>query len=546
MLPLTGETRSPPILSRLFTSLGLGASCPPPTGPYLVKSVHARVSGSVLVQAFAPVCERDVGRPAGGEVANKKIAISGANRTSGNECAGGREEKGKLWSEVGKPVVGDEGENKKFVISDANRTSENEEEEDKGKRGGVLSTGERAAQGRGRNEKIVISSANPTSGNERGVEGEDEAECVVNGKNEKAGLKGFDCEDGLAEVRDPTESEETRRHYRRGVIKGTSLFASMPKFVLTLFLGAAHHPLNGTPRSARVWKENERSLPCVFFSHGLGGNSDVYVKTAADLASYGFVVICLEHEDGSASYAKTEQGQVVEYKKPPFLDYTRDNVVNFRAPFLQRREREIRDVVAYFSNSAEEFDEEHHVELQYIRKSVDPTKFFLGGHSFGGASSVFIAQNWPNRFKGVLLYDVWPFPIPDLLKPFGGGTPILSILSEPFSNSPEALLTKEMFQNRPNLISTWMPGTVHQTFSDTPFWGPSFLGRLLQLRGRADPLAAQESFIKMSVSFMAAVLGGSPIDENYMNNVVLKDDMMRRFPKKEEGEQEGGGVVTAT
>jgi hypothetical protein len=41
--------------------------------------------------------------------------------------------------------------------------------------------------------------------------------------------------------------------------------------------------------------------PVVLFSHGLKGSADVYSKIASDLASHGFVVFCLEHEDGSAS-----------------------------------------------------------------------------------------------------------------------------------------------------------------------------------------------------------------------------------------------------
>ncbi len=36
---------------------------------------------------------------------------------------------------------------------------------------------------------------------------------------------------------------------------------------------------------------------------------------------------------------------------------------------------------------------------------------FVGGHSFGAASSVIVSQNLSKYFKGCVLYDLWPFPL---------------------------------------------------------------------------------------------------------------------------------------
>ena len=46
-------------------------------------------------------------------------------------------------------------------------------------------------------------------------------------------------------------------------------------------------------------------LPTVIFSHGLGGNCDNYSQLCGDIASHGYIVIAMEHEDGSGSYAKS-------------------------------------------------------------------------------------------------------------------------------------------------------------------------------------------------------------------------------------------------
>lgn len=72
-------------------------------------------------------------------------------------------------------------------------------------------------------------------------------------------------------------------------------------------------------------------------------------------------MVAFEHEDGSGSYAKTENGKEIFYVKPPYVDYTRyvlgwiylyiyiqltktnhrENVVGWRKTFLEKRRLEI-------------------------------------------------------------------------------------------------------------------------------------------------------------------------------------------------------------
>ena len=40
-----------------------------------------------------------------------------------------------------------------------------------------------------------------------------------------------------------------------------------------------------------------QSLPCVVFSHGLGGNRLLYSTYCCDLASHGCFVACVEHRE---------------------------------------------------------------------------------------------------------------------------------------------------------------------------------------------------------------------------------------------------------
>lgn len=64
-------------------------------------------------------------------------------------------------------------------------------------------------------------------------------------------------------------------------------------------------PLQGAPLVA-----GGPQHPVVVFSHGLGGNRMLYSITCSELASQGYVVLALEHADGSASACKLAGGKV--------------------------------------------------------------------------------------------------------------------------------------------------------------------------------------------------------------------------------------------
>jgi platelet-activating factor acetylhydrolase len=72
--------------------------------------------------------------------------------------------------------------------------------------------------------------------------------------------------------------------------------------------------------------------PTAIFSHGLGGNRNAYSYLAGSLASYGVVVICPEHRDGSAALTLIRDPQSQNHKR------TRRVVPYVRLPHTQVRE----------------------------------------------------------------------------------------------------------------------------------------------------------------------------------------------------------------
>jgi Platelet-activating factor acetylhydrolase, isoform II len=52
-------------------------------------------------------------------------------------------------------------------------------------------------------------------------------------------------------------------------------------------------------------------LPVVFFSHGLGGSAEMYAYQTHALAKHGYVVVVLDHSDGSAPAVARKDGQIL-------------------------------------------------------------------------------------------------------------------------------------------------------------------------------------------------------------------------------------------
>ena len=56
-------------------------------------------------------------------------------------------------------------------------------------------------------------------------------------------------------------------------------------------------------------EEEPKAFPLVVFSHGLSGTMEMYTQLCSQIASTGCVVVAIEHEEGSASYAERFAGK---------------------------------------------------------------------------------------------------------------------------------------------------------------------------------------------------------------------------------------------
>jgi hypothetical protein len=66
-----------------------------------------------------------------------------------------------------------------------------------------------------------------------------------------------------------------------------------------------------TPATRNAEPLADTKSPIIAFSHGLGGNADIYSYQTISLAANGYVVVVVEHSDGSAPVVSRQDGSVV-------------------------------------------------------------------------------------------------------------------------------------------------------------------------------------------------------------------------------------------
>ena len=243
----------------------------------------------------------------------------------------------------------------------------------------------------------------------------------------------------------------------------------------------------------------KKKVPIIIISHGLGGTYELYSKLCQDLASFGYFVIALEHEDGSASYALPyNSDQHIHYKSfPSDLSNTQKSVSFFRLPFLEKRKEEIEALLNWLKNPLEtednsvdsndtlpgELEYEKLFDFYLLHDYADLDQIFLLGHSFGACTAIYCSHEpiFREMIKKIVLLDAWTFPLSKSHIKKGIGLNTLSILSEVFSTVDEFACTFELFRNtmkknKLTCLSYYFPGTNHSQFSDLHYITKQRLG----------------------------------------------------------------------
>ncbi|KZO98201.1 hypothetical protein CALVIDRAFT_535777 [Calocera viscosa TUFC12733] len=246
--------------------------------------------------------------------------------------------------------------------------------------------------------------------------------------------------------------------------------------------------------------DEKRQWPLVLFSHGLAGGRTTYSTFCGRLASSGYVVLALEHRDGTGPMVFPKDKNGVVYAKP----YSRvdevecddvdpkDVPMHFRATQLEFRKREIYEAYSAFCQLVE--GDSARGGLQSIDGSPVDWDMFVGtvrcdedvvlsGHSFGGATIFHIISTPPPPghddipISKSLVLDPWldPLPTPGPEPRAGPPRPNLCVI-----NSERFTLWKAHFGRMSEVVSSWrnekgaeswlmtISRCRHDSFSDFP------------------------------------------------------------------------------
>eukprot|EP00520_Triparma_pacifica_P006993 CAMPEP_0118646164 /NCGR_PEP_ID=MMETSP0785-20121206/7904_1 /TAXON_ID=91992 /ORGANISM="Bolidomonas pacifica, Strain CCMP 1866" /LENGTH=474 /DNA_ID=CAMNT_0006538127 /DNA_START=115 /DNA_END=1536 /DNA_ORIENTATION=+ len=159
------------------------------------------------------------------------------------------------------------------------------------------------------------------------------------------------------------------------------------------------------------------SLPVVVYSHGLGGTASLYSTQSTSLASHGYVVMLVEHSDGSAPLTMSQSGKIIEHYKDIYkLRNDTERGIQWDTPDYVRGRREqllvrIEEVVetAKWAKSAFNPDSTSKLPpaIAPLRGKLDVSKgVHLVGHSFGGATVLSAGgKHGSSIFRSVVAHD---------------------------------------------------------------------------------------------------------------------------------------------
>ncbi|KAJ3081097.1 Platelet-activating factor acetylhydrolase, partial [Quaeritorhiza haematococci] len=256
-----------------------------------------------------------------------------------------------------------------------------------------------------------------------------------------------------------------------------------------------------------------QKFPLAIYSHGLGGTRTTYSTFCGDLASFGFVVACIEHRDGSAAVsAKSHYKERVRFRRPDPKEVkhgqTNDEYLfELRRGQVTYKVREINETVALLRKLEEGVKVDNlfpagKFEEGSFKGRLDFSHFVMSGHSFGGAAALTALQQPDHPFKCGIIMDPWMYAVLD--EPIH--VPIISLQSETFHWKKNLDPLKKLLTSTPP-TSKFMVirGTSHQDVSDLPLMYP-WLAKKIGLSGTADTYYAFDVSRKAHFEFLRRML----------------------------------------
>lgn len=139
----------------------------------------------------------------------------------------------------------------------------------------------------------------------------------------------------------------------------------------------------------------DKKMPVVIFSHGIRGHRNIASGLLREMASQGFVVYSLDHNDGTAASTFDEKTNETNF-------YAQEDMtdMNLWKERIEVRCEEIKDVLTHIHSKPKDINN----DIEY-----DLNRIVIVGHGFGGCTALLAASREPNRISHCVMLDPWLF-----------------------------------------------------------------------------------------------------------------------------------------
>ncbi|EME26665.1 Platelet-activating factor acetylhydrolase [Galdieria sulphuraria] len=276
------------------------------------------------------------------------------------------------------------------------------------------------------------------------------------------------------------------QRYPHPLVKATvQLFGARPAYAFLLSIASwmKSPMLSDVPlaHSTEPW-------PVVLFSHGLFANRLSYSVLCAEMASHGYIVVSVDHTDGSVPLVYFKDGDVLFYRK--LTQEERETpAVSQTIRILQAHRRVVDLQVALASLKVLNEESKNLVNLPThldFRGKINLKEVTVMGHSFGGATSL-IACYLEKRFSKCLALDPWMEAVPDeLSNSFSQlNASVVCIHTEKFQTETSlkkvAVILKQSQQSGYFAAHWKLKGASHEAQADYSILLPHHVQRILNM-----------------------------------------------------------------
>ena len=257
----------------------------------------------------------------------------------------------------------------------------------------------------------------------------------------------YPAEDTAASVRQPYLDNPERR------LDMVAYQSGLPKFLIRHMKNVR---TNSWVNADALTQDSKQ--PVVLFSHGLSGMKNQNTIQAELLASYGRVVISVDHAY-DAYLTIFSDGSEADYRSMDRLSRTGQAFWDFRLPQLRTRANDLKFILDEVERLQDEGDP--------FWSSISTQDAGVFGHSFGGATAILLAAE-DDRVGRVMALDGWMVPVPPEVIERGLVQPFYYLGQSAWDDPINYKKLDKMLRHSGKGQKHLVPGTKHYDFCDAP------------------------------------------------------------------------------